>query len=314
MNNKTKKLVIIGSGPAGLTAGLYAARANIKPIVIDGPNPGGQLVWTSDVENWPGEKKISGLKLVNKIREHAKHYGCEFLSGSVEDIDTSARPFTIKISGDKTIQSEAIIIATGAKPRRLGVPEEDKYWGKGISSCAICDGAFFKDKEIVIVGGGDTAMESASFMNKFTDKITIIHILDKLTASPPMQKRVLENKNIKIIYNSSISKLKGDDKKLQEVVFTNQETGKNQTIKADGLFVSIGLIPNTKFLKNKIELDKWGYIKVGYEHGQTSCSVKGIFAAGDVYDYVYKQAIAAAGMGCMAALDVEKYLDTNRKK
>jgi len=313
MDTEIKKVLIIGSGPAGLTAGLYAARANLNPLVVDGPNPGGQLVWTSDVENWPGEKKILGLQLVNNIREHAQHYGCEFISGSVTDIDSSKQPFTVTV-GEKKIKTQTIIIATGAKPRKLGVPGENTYWGKGVSTCAICDGAFFKDKKIIIVGGGDTAMEHASFMSKFTDQITIVHILDSLTASAPMQKRILENKNIDIIYNSSVAEIIGNGQLVREAVIKNKKTGKQHNMLVDGLFLAIGLIPNTNFLQGKVKLDKWGYIKVEQKHGQTSCSTEGIFAAGDVYDYVYKQAITASGMGCMAALDAERYLNTKTKK
>ncbi len=312
-HTKTKKLIIIGSGPAGLSASVYAARANLKPLIIDGPTPGGQLTLTSDIENWIGEKKISGPKLIGNMREHAKHFGCEFLSESVAEINVENKPFIITTSGNKKLKAESIIIATGARPRKLGVPGEQDYWGKGISACAVCDGAFFKDKEVVVVGGGDSAMENASFLSNFTDKITVIHILDKLTASTSMQKRVLKNPNIKIIYNSTIAEILGNGDKITELIVENQKTNEKRNLKADGLFISIGLVPNTEFLKKKIDLDDWGYIKIWHHQklGHTSTSVRGIFAAGDVFDYMYKQAITAAGMGCMAALDAERYLNNN---
>lgn len=310
-----KKLVIIGSGPAGLTAGIYAARSNLNPLIIDGPTPGGQLMSTSYVENWPGEKKIAGPKLITHLRDQAAALGCIFLPESIKTINTSVRPFTLITDKQKNITTEAIIVATGAKPKRLGCPGENTYWGKGVSSCAICDGTFYQNKHVVIVGGGDTAMENASFMTTFTNKITIVHILDKLTASPAMQKRVLKNPAINVIYNSAITQMRGNSKHLQEIIIRNNKTNKEQIIPTDGVFVSIGLQPNTEFLKNTLELDKWGYVKV-WQHKDrrpTSTSVEGIFAAGDVFDYLYKQAITASGSGCMAALDAAHYLENQTK-
>jgi len=306
----TKKLIIIGSGPAGLTAGIYGARANLKPLIIEGPTPGGQLVSTSYVENWPGEKKILGHELMKNMRNHAQHAGCSFLSEWVEKIDTTNNPFTITTHKQTKLSTDALIIATGATARRLNCPGEDEYWGKGVSTCAVCDGLFYKDKPVVVIGGGDTAMENASFLTTFTNNITIVHILDKLTASAAMQRRVLENKNITILYENTVTEFKGDGQHLQELVITDQKTGKKQTLPAAGAFVSIGMVPNTKFLQGIIELDKWGYIQVGKNQklGETSTSIDGIFAAGDAFDYRYKQAITASGSGCMAALDAERYL------
>lgn len=308
--NEPKKIIIIGSGPAGLTAGIYAARANLKPLIIDGKSPGGQLISTTYVENWPGEKKILGHKLIAKIREQAKDLGCEFLAESITDIDVNTKPFTLTTDKQKTLKAHAVIVATGARPKKLGCPGEEKYWGKGVSTCAVCDGTFYKDKPIVIIGGGDTAMENALFMAKFTNDVTIIHILDKLTASAAMQKPVLDNSNIKILHESTVTEFLGDDKHLQKVAVINQKTKEASTLPAEGAFISIGQIPNTTFLKGKLDLDKWGYITIWQDKklGHTSSSVEGIFAAGDVFDYLYKQAITAAGMGCMAALDAERYL------
>lgn len=306
----SEKLIIIGSGPAGLTAGMYAARANLKPLIIEGPTPGGQLISTSYVENWPGEKKILGHELIKKIRDQAQESGCRFVSEWVEHVDRANIPFTITTQKKNIFSANSLIIATGATPRRLNCPGENVYWAKGISTCAVCDGLFYKNKPVIIVGGGDTAMENASFLANFTSNITIIHILDKLTASKAMQKRVLENKKIKILYNSTVTEFKGDETHLQKIVITNQKTKKQETLPAFGAFISIGLTPNTKFLNNVIQLDKWGYVQVNQNKklGQTSTSINGIFAAGDVFDYRYKQAITASGMGCMAALDTEKYL------
>jgi len=305
---KIENLVIIGSGPAGLTAGLYSSRADLKPIILDGNKPGGQLMGTSYVENWPGDTSILGPTLIMNMREHAKHFGCRFFAKTVKDIDTSKRPFTITTNDDQTIQAHAIIIATGASPRRLGVSGEDEYWGKGVTTCAVCDGAFYKDKKVIVIGGGDSAMEDASFLHKFTKDITVIHIKDTFTASVPMQKRVLNNPDIKVIYNSTVSGFSGDRQQVKTVEITSQETGEKQTLEIDGAFIAIGLIPNTGFLKGKVDLSDYGYIMVkgGKEHTKTS--VEGIFTAGDVMDPFYKQAITSSGTGCMAALDAERYL------
>ena len=303
-----EKLVIIGSGPAGLTAGIYGSRAELKPLILDGKKPGGQLMGTSAVENWPGEKNILGPTLMVNMREHAKHFGTRFLSESATDIDVLQKPFTITTNKGTQIKTHAIILATGAKPRKLGCPGEKEYWAKGITTCAICDAAFYRDKKVIVLGGGDSAMENASFLHKFTKDITIIHIRDTLSASVPMQKRVLENPDIKIIYNSTITKFMGDGRHLQEVEITNQQTQEKTKIKTDGTFISIGLIPNTSFVKGKIELTDYGYAIIkGYKE-HTKTSVEGIFAAGDVADPFYKQAITSSAAGCMAALDAERYL------
>jgi thioredoxin reductase (NADPH) len=304
-HSDTHKLIIIGSGPAGLTAGVYAARANLNPLIIEGKKPGGQLMGTTYVENWPGEKSILGPQLMQNMIEHARHFGCEFLSGEITKVDFSGRPFKLWTNKNHELQAHAIIIATGAVPNKLGCPGEAEYWGKGVSTCAVCDGVFYRDKKVVIIGGGDTAMEEASFMTKFTDDVTIIHLLDTLTASFAMQERVVNDKRIKIIYNSTVTNFHGDGKNLTEITVIDQKTKKTTQMAVGAVFIAIGLKPSTDLFKGQLELEKSGYMVVT-DHTKTS--VEGIFSAGDVGDYRYRQAITSAGSGCMAALDAEKYL------
>lgn len=301
----TEKLIIIGSGPAGLTAGIYASRANLNPLIIEGKNPGGQLMGTSHVENWPGHKSILGPNLMMNIKDHAKHFGCRFMAHEIVKVDFSQRPFTLWTNRDKELKAHAVIIATGASPNRLHVPGEAEYWGKGVTTCAVCDGAFYPDKNVLIVGGGDTAMEDASFMTKFTKKITIVQIEDRLTASHAMQKRVLEDPDIKIIYNSTVTEFKGNGSHVTSVNVINKKTGQTEEMAFDGVFLAIGLKPNTQAFKGHIDLNQWGFVTVT---NHTNTSVPGVFACGDVEDYRYRQAITSAGSGCMAALDAEKFL------
>lgn len=303
--NNIEQLVIIGSGPAGLTAGVYAARANLHPLIIEGSSPGGQLMGTTAVENWPGNISIMGPQLMMNMKEHAKHFGTRFENGNVASVDFKQRPFTLKTDHGKEIKAHSVIVATGATPKKLKVPGEDRYWGKGVTTCAVCDGAFFPDKPVIIVGGGDTAMEDASFMAKFTDNITIVHILDKLTASAAMQKRVLDNPKINIIYNSTVTEIFGNDTGVTSATITNQQTNEQTKLETNAVFIAIGYVPNTSIFKNQLDLDDWGYLKV---HDNTNTSVAGIFSAGDVADYRYRQAITSAGSGCMAALDAERWL------
>ncbi len=307
MQNDINKLIIIGSGPAGLTAAVYAARANLNPVIIDGNEPGGQLMKTSYVENWPGEKSILGPQLMGNMRDHAKHFGTQFIAGKVTSVNFSQKPFSITIDDKQQLHTHAIIIATGATPKRLKVPGEDKYWGKGVTTCAVCDGAFYPDKEVVVIGGGDTAMEDASFLKKFTKKITIVHILDKLTASHAMQQRVINDPDITIIYNSTITEFKGNGQHLTAVEVTQQHTKEKTTLKIDGAFIAIGLSPNVTPFKDHLECTDYGFIKV---HDTVFTSVEGVFAAGDVHDARYRQAITSAGAGCMAALEAERYLSS----
>jgi len=302
---KKERLVIIGSGPAGLTAAIYAARAGLRPLMIEGKKPLGQLMTTSYVENWPGEKRILGPELMMKIRDHAAAFDMTFMSADIVGSALNQKPFVLTTSKDEEILADSIIIATGSTPKRLGVPGEDEFWGKGVTTCAVCDGAFYKDGKVVIVGGGDTAMEDASFMLNFTKDITVVHILDKLTASIAMQEPVLKNPNINIIYNSTVTAINGKDGKVNNVDITNQQTGKKTTMPTDAVFVAIGLNPNTGPFEGQLDLYPNGYIIV---KNHTKTSVPGVFAAGDVADYTYRQAITSAGTGCMAALDAERYL------
>lgn len=298
-------LIIIGSGPAGLTAGIYASRAQLAPLIFEGSAPGGQLMGTTAVENWPSEKSIMGPQLMKNMRENAQSLGAKLIRETIESVDFSQQPFTLKTKKN-TYQARAIIIATGANPKRLGCPGEAEYWAKGVSTCAVCDGAFYKDKKVLIVGGGDTAMEDASFMTNFTKDITIVHILDKFTASAAMQQRIINNPTIKIIYQSTITAIEGNGSHVTQVTITNQMTGNVEKIAFDAVFIAIGITPNTALFKGQIELDKGGYIK--QKPDSTETSVSGIFAAGDVADYRYRQAITSAGEGCKAALEAERYL------
>lgn len=307
MNDTPHNVVIIGAGPAGLTAGIYTARAGLKPLLIAGDNPGGQLMKTTFVENWPGEKSIVGPKLMINILEHAKSLGCALKEESVASVDFSASPFTITTNRGTIITAQSVIIATGASPNRLGCPGETEFWGHGITTCAVCDGAFYKDKSVIVIGGGDTAMEDASFLKKFTDKITIIQNKPTLSASKAMQDRVLSDPTIKVIYNSSVSMFKGSDDHVTHAVIKNILTGVEEELPVDGVFLAIGMRPNSAAFKDFIECDAWGYI---VRHDNTKTSREGVFVAGDVADYTYRQAIVAAADGCKAALDVERYLST----
>ena len=304
----TEKLVIIGSGPAGLTAAIYAARSHLNPLIIEGREPGGQLMGTSYVENWPGEISILGPDLMEKMRSHAKHYGTRFISADVTSVDLKVRPFNLTLSNKTVIATSALIIATGATPKRLGCPGEDTFWGKGVSSCAVCDGSLYAGKPVVIVGGGDSAMEAASFMTNFTKDITIVHILPQLTACPSMQKRIIDNPKVKIIYNSTVSEIKGDQGRVSGVTLTNTQTKEETELSTQGVFIAIGLRPNTEIFKDQLALDKYGYVTVTCA---THTSVPGVFAAGDVADYRHRQAVTSAGSGCMATLDAERYLNEN---
>ncbi len=306
MQNKIHKLIIIGSGPAGLTAAIYAARANLEPIIIDGNDPGGQLMKTSYVENWPGEKSILGPKLMMNMRDHAKHFGTQFIAGNVTSVDFS-NPDVKRITvDDKTeYQAYAVIITTGATPKKLNVPGELEYWGKGVTTCAVCDGAFYPDKQVVVIGGGDTAMEDASFLKKFTRHITIIHILDKFTASYAMQERVISDPDMKIYYNSTVTEFHGNGQHVSSVTMLNKLTNEKVRLDADGVFIAIGLNPNSGPFRSHLTCNQGGWLDTKDE---VSTAIPGIFVAGDVHDYRYRQAITSAGAGCMAALDAERYL------
>lgn len=299
-----EKLVIIGSGPAGYTAAIYAARADLNPLIIEGPVPGGQLMGTTYVENWPGIKQILGPQLMMQLREHALSFGARTLAEEVISVDFNQHPFLIK-TAKNTLRTQSVIIATGATPKKLGCPGEAEYWGKGVTTCAVCDGAFYKNKRVVIVGGGDTAMEDASFMTNFTDQITLVHILPNLTASHAMQQRVLNNPKINILYESTVTAIEGNGQQVTSLIIKNQKTGQTTQLPTDAVFIAVGLAPNTTIFKGQLDLAKNGYI-ITQEHTKTS--IPGVFVAGDVADFRYRQAITSAGSGCMAALDAERYL------
>ncbi len=304
------ELLIIGSGPAGLTAALYASRAALNPVIIEGNKPGGQLIGTTFVENWPGEKHILGPTLMQNIRDHAASLGTKFIPERVTHLDATQKPFIITTDTGTTFHAHAIIMAMGAEPKRLNCPGEDTYWGKGVSTCAVCDGTLYKDKKVIVVGGGDSALEAASFLRNYTTQITIVHILDALTACQALQKQILVHPEITILYNHTVTAIEGTANAITHIITTDQKNGSTHTLETDGVFLAIGLRPNTDFITAPLELNSAGYIKV---HNHTKTSVDGIFAAGDVQDFRYRQAITAAGGGCMAALDAERYIRSLKK-
>lgn len=303
-----ENLIIVGSGPAGLTAAIYASRANLNPLVIAGYEFGGQLMNTNEVENYPGfTDGILGPDLMINMRKQAERFGTRFIDKNVTSVDFSDPEEKKIMIDDEVFTAKVVILATGATARWLEIPSEEKYKGRGVSTCATCDGAFFKDKIIAVVGGGDSAMEEASFLTRFGSKVYIIHRRDEFRASKIMQDRVLKNSKIEVIWNSVISEIHGEGK-VESVTLTNTENNSTNELKLDGIFVAIGHTPNTSFLGKEITLDEKGYIKTQGEN-QTETNVKGVFVAGDVFDIRYKQAITAAGSGCKASLDAEKFLE-----
>lgn len=305
---KRYKVVIMGSGPAGLTAALYTARANLEPLVFEGFEAGGQLTLTTDVENYPGfENGIMGPDLINTMRNQAERFGAKCLLSDIDSVDLSKHPFRIK-SGETEVQADSFIIASGASARMLGIPSEKNLIGHGVSTCATCDGFFFKDKEIIVVGGGDSAMEEATFLTKFASKVSVIHRRDSLRASKIMRDRAFKNERIKFIWNSVVEEVLGEKGKgVTGVKLKNIETERITEMKIDGVFIAIGHNPNTKIFNGLLETDENGYIITS--EGTSETNIPGVFAAGDVQDTRYKQAITAAGSGCMAAIDAEKFLE-----
>jgi len=303
--NGVRELIIIGGGPAGYTAALYAARANLDPLVIEGFQWGGQLMITSDVENYPGYPEgVLGPEMMKDFRRQAARFGGEFISDDVSRVDFSERPFRVYV-GDDEYRAEAVIVATGANARVLGLTSERNLQGRGVSYCAVCDAAFFREKEIVVVGGGDSAMEEAMFLTKFGDKVTVVHRRDEFRASQIMEDRARANEKIEWITNAVVDEVIGNDA-VTAVRIRDVNTGEITELPADGLFVAIGHDPNTKLFVDSLELDEAGYIVT--KPGSTETSVEGVFAGGDVVDHTYRQAVTAAGMGCMAALDAERWL------
>ena len=304
--DEPRNVIVIGSGPAGFAAALYAARANLAPLLLKGLEAGGQLMLTTDVENYPGfADGLLGPELMDQMEKQAARFGAEILPVHVTDVDLSERPFVVR-AGDQEWRGRTIIVATGATARWLGVPGEEKLRGRGVSACATCDGFFFRDRELVVVGGGDTAMEEATFLTKFASKVTIVHRRDDFRASKVMSARALANPKVDVIWNTTVAEVHGDDA-VSGVTLNDVRTDESRTFPADGLFVAIGHDPNTALFRGKLALDDDGYITVA--EPRTSTSVPGVFAAGDVTDRIYRQAVTAAGQGCKAAIDAERFLE-----
>jgi len=304
--NDVRELIIIGGGPSGYTAALYAARANLNPLVIEGITWGGQLMITSDVENYPGYPEgILGPEMMSDFRRQAERFGAEFLTDDVTRVDFSERPFRV-YTGDEEHLAKTVIIATGATARQLGLDSERELQGRGVSYCAVCDAAFFREKEVVVVGGGDSAMEEAIFLTKFATKVTVVHRREDFRASPIMLDRARANERIEWVTNSVVDEVLGEEGKVNAVSLRDVNTDQTSQIRADGLFVAVGHDPNTSLFLDQLDHDKAGYLVT--KPGSTATNVEGIFAAGDVVDHTYRQAVTAAGTGAMAALDAERLL------
>ena len=301
-------VIIIGAGPAGYTAGIYCSRARHDTLIISGLLPGGQLMNTTDVENYPGfDEGIMGPDLMLTMRKQAERMNTTIIDDVVVNVDFRNKPFKV-LTGSEEYEAKAVIVCTGATPRKIGIEGEQTFSGKGVSYCATCDGAFFRNQDIAVVGGGDSCMEEATFLTKFASKVHIIHRRDTFRASKIMQERALNNENIQVHWNSEIEDIKGDQK-VQQIVLKDTKTGENKTLDMGGVFVAIGHEPNTELFKNQLEMDENGYI---IQKENTETSVKGVFTAGDVHDHRYRQAVTAAGFGCMSAIDVDKYLSEQK--
>jgi len=299
-------VVIIGSGPAGLTAALYTARAGLKPVVVEGLLAGGQLMQTTEVENYPGfPEGIMGPELMEKFKKQAERFGTTFVQGDVTSVDLSRRPFTMT-TDEESLEARAVIVATGASPKILGIPGEKEYSGRGVSYCATCDGFFFRNREIVVVGGGDTAMEEANFLTRFGSRVTVVHRRDSFRASKIMAERLLANEKVRVLWDSAVAAVKGDGAKVGSVAVKNVKTGVVTDEPCGGFFVAIGHTPNTSLFATRLPMNAEGYLTL--EGHSSYTNIEGVFAAGDVHDHVYRQAVTAAGAGCRAAIDCERWL------
>ncbi len=311
MSDDVREVIIVGSGPAGLTAAVYTARANLEPLCIEGVDAGGQLMLTTDVENYPGfPDGVLGPDMMAKFREQAERFGTDYITDNVSRVDFSERPFRVWV-GDDEYRGKSIIISTGARARMLGLESEEKLVGHGVSTCATCDGFFFRDQEIAVVGGGDSAMEEALFLTKFATKVTVIHRRDELRASKIMQERAFANDKIEFLWDSVVEEVIGDQA-VKGVRVRNITTNESSELGVNGLFIAIGHIPNTELFEGQIALKDTGYLRVqpaGEQGPTTATDVEGVFACGDCVDHVYRQAVTAAGMGCQAAMDTERWLE-----
>ena len=314
MDKKHVKLLVLGSGPAGYTAALYASRANMKPLLLTGLEIGGQLTTTTDVENWPGDANdLQGPDLMERMKDHVKKFNTEIIMDQIKSVDLQKRPF--ELTGDDAVYTcDSLIIATGASAKYLGLESEKKYLGKGVSACATCDGFFYRDQEVVVVGGGNTAVEEALYLSNIASKVTLIHRRDKLRAEAILVDRIKQKEKdgkVEFVWNHTLDEVLGDNDKVQSVRVKHVESSEMKEIKCSGAFIAIGHKPNTDIFRGSLDMDDTGYlnIKGGSSGNATQCSIEGVFAAGDVSDSIYRQAITSAGAGCMAALDAEKYLD-----
>lgn len=308
---RSMKLLIIGSGPAGYTAAVYASRAMLEPVLVQGIQPGGQLTITTEVENYPGFTEIQGPELMVKMEEHAKAMGTEIISDIILSLDLSKRPFVAKGDSGRVYEAEAVILATGAQAKWLGLPSEEKFKGFGVSACATCDGFFYRGRKVVVIGGGNTAVEEALFLTRFAEKVTLIHRRDSLRAEKILEKRLMENPKVEILWDSSLEEVFGAENPLgvEGVRVKNVKSGEISEVPCDGVFIAIGHAPASELVKDQLETHMGGYVVT--KPDSTATSIPGVFAAGDVTDHVYRQAVTSAGMGCMAALEAERFLTEN---